>query len=84
MPNKTIEEAKEKILESEPMKRVLGLESTAIITGRADNYTGVTLDKVLDSALQEVYEAGYKEGVEDTLANRPPLKEKDLLTNKQN
>lgn len=50
-PNKSVEETIESIMTSEPMKRVLGIESTAIISGRATQYEGKLLQDVLREAL---------------------------------
>lgn len=38
-------------MDSEPIKRLLGIEMTAIVTGRADQYHEVTLEEALTTAL---------------------------------
>lgn len=51
MSKTTIEAQVEEIMQSEPMKRVLAIEHTAIVTGRAGEYFGKTIPEVLRDAL---------------------------------
>ena len=44
------------------MKRVIGIETTAILSGRAEQYHGVTINEVLRTALEKAREEGRKEG----------------------
>ena len=74
--NKTVEERIEEIMESEPMKRVLGIEMTAIVTGRASQYYGKSINEVLKDALTQVREDTIREIVEKT---NPPEKWKRCL-----
>lgn len=46
-----IAEVIKEIVDSEPMKRLLGIESIAIITGRASQYHGKVLSEVIKDAL---------------------------------
>lgn len=48
-----IEEEKAKFLEHPSMKRLCNIELTAIITGRAEQYTGETLDVAFTQAMQK-------------------------------
>jgi hypothetical protein len=50
MDEKIIEE----IMASEPMERVLAIETTAMVTGRAGQYHGKTITEVLKEALHRV------------------------------
>lgn len=58
--NSTVQEIVRDIMASEPMKRVLEIESLAVFTGRAQGYYGILIDEVLTNALQKAYTAGME------------------------
>jgi hypothetical protein len=61
----TIEGVIEIIMNSDPMKRVLSLEQSSIITGRAPQYKGVTIQEVIRQAL-----SAQKEEIEAAFLNQ--------------
>ena len=80
----TIEGVIEIIMNSDPMKRVLSLEQSSIITGRAPQYKGVTIQEVIRSALSAQKEE-IEKGVRSNIGMlRQWLNEKDdklMVTN---
>lgn len=61
METKTIEDAVEGIMNSEPMKRVLSVESTAVVTGRVGEYKGKFIQDVLQETLTSIAEQSKRE-----------------------
>lgn len=47
----SIEERVEEVMKSEPVERVLNIEQTAILSGRAEQYRGTKLQDVLRTTL---------------------------------